>query len=501
MKINRLIKYLLFCVIVLCLMLPPLSWSQQAEKILFKQESENPPTRITWIGILQGTWKEMGIKYGQMVASDIRKNFEVEYLNEVVKESPNTPWHKGKDLQAREKYAAAYIRKSYQEYGYLAPEMIEFMESIAHGAKSELDMSKYGKEMTNFEKIAFLNFGGIHFHPSAYCNGAWVKGKATKTGETYVCRAGQGGFTDSNARQVAYVGIPKDPNARVYWSQAATGTIALSGAVGIMNDCGVSGSTAGAQYKEGYDQADETVFPGAKDFPLTAYAVIFSKTAREAADKFSIGTPKYRAITGRKTVLKARGSNVLFADPNEAYVVESTSKHYVIRTPGYLGEKDGNYIVYANDFQYKDGSYDENNRFRTDQPMTKYCPQNEGSSTYYRFWTPMWDINNNYGKIDREMMLRDIVTAHYAYDKNGKKYDTDSATGAPTVPGTFCAHSGKRTKETPLGTGGNNGTSVMVLSSCEVYWVSAWPCTYKDKPWNYLDLKPYSEYRKMLWGY
>jgi hypothetical protein len=329
----------------------------------------------------------------------------------------------------------------------------------------------------------------------------WVKGEATKTGETYTSSAAQETFTSSVAgRQVAYVGMPKDPNARVFWANASAGAVAIAGG-GVLNDLGVCGITAGATYQEGYDQADEVLAPAAKDFPLRWYCVVFSKSAREAADRYTIGTPKYRGLTGRKTVLRARGSNVLFGDEKEAYCVEANAKHYAIRTPGYMGEKGGNYIVYANDQQFKDGSFDENNKFNADEPMTKYCPQHEGTSTYYRFWTGMWNLQHNYGKIDREMMLRELVTSHHAYDKDGKRYDVDPETQAPTVPGTFCAHTGNRSKEYPLGTGGNAGTSVMVLTSREVYWVPAWPCTYKEKSWNYLDLKPFADYRKLLWGY
>ena len=110
-------------------------------------------------------------------------------------------------------------------------------------------------------------------------------------------------------------------------------------------------------------------------------------------------------------------------------------------------------------------------------------------------------ILNNYGNIDREMMLRELATSHIGYDKAGKRYDPASKTGVPTVTGTFCDHTGGRTHKHPLGTGGNVETSVFVLNSLEVYWVPAWPCHYKDKNWNYLNLQPFSDYRRLLWGY
>lgn len=469
-----------------------------AQSIQFKWNYEAPPAQCIWIGILQGTWEEMGIQYGQKAARDIRLNFDTEWENTVVKYRAENPWHKGKaSLDAREKYAVAYLRKSYEQLSYFGPELIEFMRGIGKGAESELVQCRLGKTLTPLDKIEFLNFGGLNFHPSAgeTCNAAWVNAKATKSGETLACRAGQGNFTqDYNRRQVAYVALPSDMKAPVFWAQATAGAVALSGSIGLLTDRGVIAMSAGAPNPEAL--ADETLAPGAKDFPLATYVALFAKNAREATEMFTTGTERYRAATGRKTVLRARGSNVIFADANEAFCVESNARHYAIRTPGYMGEKGNDYLVIANDQQYKDGSYNEENVLRKDQPMTKYCPQGENSSTYYRFWTGMWAIANNYGKIDREMMLRDISVAHYAFDRNGTRHDVDPETGAPSVPGTFCAHSGRRTTEYPLGTGGNDGTSIYALKSLEVYWVPAWPCLYKEKNWNYLDLKPYVQLRR-----
>jgi len=501
-KTHKLVLCGLASILVFCLLLLTMSWAQEAEKIMFKLKTQTTPSEVKWIGILQGTWKEMGIQYGERAAKDIRTNFDFKWKAEIVKQG-SKDWQKIRATEEeRAKYAIAYMRGVYQEYSYLTPEITEFMEGIAEGAAEELNKSVYADVCTNFEKLGYLNFSGMHLHPGVaedHCNGLWVKGEATKTGETYACNQVQSGIVGTQrSRGIAYVAIPKDPNARVFWSEGRAGH--LGGIGGLINDYGVCVLTSGGQQKEGYAEPDETLAPGIKDFLLAFYGVVFSKTAREAVDRITIGTPKYRALTGRKTVLRARGCNLTFADANEAYCVESNALHYAIRTPGYLGEKGGNYLVQANHFHYSDGSYDENNIFHADEPMTRWSPEHKGNSSYYRFWTGMWNCYNNYGKIDREMMLRDIVTAHYAYDKDGKRYDPDPVTGAPTVPGTFCAHSSKRTEEYPLGKISGD-TSVFVLTSAEVYWVPAFPCHYKDKSWNYLDLKPFSLYRKMLWGY
>jgi hypothetical protein len=299
--------------------------------------------------------------------------------------------------------------------------------------------------------------------------------------------------------------IPKDSNARVFWGHGTAGNLGGLGG-GLMNDHGVCVLTAGCSYsKENWDLVDETCAPGIRDFLLASYGVIFSKSAREAATRATIGTPEYRKLTGRKTVLRSRGANIVFADAKEAFCVEQNARHYAIRRPGYLGEEGNNYIVIANHFKVDKGSFDEDNHWRPGEPMTMYEPEGEKhvrNTTYYRFWSGMWMLRNNYGQIDIEMVKRELATAHFAYDKLGKRYDPDPDSGIPTVPGTFCAHYGPFDPMHPLGYGGNTETSVFNLSTLEVWWVPVWPCHYKEwnMSWDHLNLKPFSEYRKMLYG-
>ena len=184
---------------------------------------------------------------------------------------------------------------------------------------------------------------------------------------------------------------------------------------------------------------------------------------------------------------------------------------YAIRKPGDLGERGGDYIVIANHFKSESGSFDEENAFQPTHPIAGYEPENEESvfGSYYRFWSGMWMLRNNYGGIDRDMIMRNLVASHYAYDKEGKRYDPDPKTKVPeqtvvkqSLSGTFCAHIPPFTTEYPLGTGGNAETSVFNLTTREVWWVPVWPCHYAEwkLDWDYLDLKPYARYRRMLWG-
>ena len=184
---------------------------------------------------------------------------------------------------------------------------------------------------------------------------------------------------------------------------------------------------------------------GAKDFPLSSGCVIFSDTASEAATKYTVGTPGYRNKTGRKQVLGTRSSIIVFVDPNEAYCVEKNANRFAIRTPGYI-EKDDTYLVFANDFMYNEGSFDENMLWLADQPMTMYSPQEEESSSYYRFWTLNWRIANLLDKkqgIDRELMKRFIVTSHDVYDKEGNFYPAQEDRNFNTSlkePDSPCSH-------------------------------------------------------------
>jgi hypothetical protein len=504
----------------------------QLQKGHFKLESEIPNYRVIWIGVLQGTWKEMGIQYGQRCGKDIARNFDQFWETNVLE--GERLWQKGKNEEERTKYAVAYFGRSFKELTYLSPGLTQLLEGIAEGAAKELDKSIYGNTSPHFIKILALHWANTHFHPDwdfsndrprvikssktyakiqgDVCNAFWVKGRATKTGETYANRSAQSPHVEPLGyfnRQVAYVAVPKDPKARVFWGFGAAGNLGGLGG-GLMNDSGVCCLTAGCAYSiEYWAQVGETVAPGISEFLLAIDGVIFSKSAREATERTTTGTSKYRKLTSRKTVLRARGCNILFGDAKEAFCIEQNARHYAIRKPGDFGEKGKDYITIANHHKFEKGSFDNNNVFHPEEPMTKYEPEKEKESSCYRFWSGMWMLHNNYGKIDLEIVINELVTAHYVYDKEGNRYDPDPETKTPEVwdntrwSGTFCAHIGPITKEHPLGIGGNGTTSIFNLTTLEVWWVPVWPCHYKEwnLNWDYLNLKPFSEYRKMLWGY
>ena len=521
-------RFLFTGILICALLLPAVCCAEEA--VPFKLTTEIPHCRTIWIGVLQGTWQEMGIQYGQRCGEDIAHNFDIFWESMVLQEGGG--WKKGRSKNERVSYCVAYMERSMRELLYLSPELIEMLEGIAEGAAKEFAKGKYADACSNIVKLMILNWGHLPLHPDwdfekdaprvakvrksgkRYaqteehdCNGFWVHADATKTGETYATRTVQMWSVERAwswyRRQVSYVAIPKDPKARVFWAQSEAGNLGGLGG-GLMNDQGLCVLTSGCSYsEEHWKQVDETCAPGIKDFMLATYGVIFSKTPEEAAKKVTVGTPLYRKLTGRKTVLRARGAEIVFANAEKAICVEQNAYHYALRKPGDLGEKGASYIVHANHHKCDTGSFDENGNWHQDEPMTMYEPEKEGNSTYYRFWSGMWMLNNNYGQIDREMVMRELATSHIGYDKDGNRYDPDPETGTPTVPGTFCTHNKPFTKEHPLGMGGNNESSVFNLSTLEVWWVPVWPCHYKEwnLSWDYCNLKPFADYRKMLWHY
>ena len=513
---HRLVLCLIVGVSVLCLLLSGVSlagtdcmclvsleatWTQGA-RFIPPPKVLDTITRVVWIGVLEGTWNEMGIQYGQRAAKEIRISNEAEW---------------GAFLKRFEGDTEAMIQlaRAFEKHlSYLSPEMIDFMEGIAEGAGKELDKSVYAGQASNYMRILCQNLGRslrpqwnwkflegktasvppeeTSSDEEHGCQGWWVTGAATTDGETYISRHSQGGFIDGeNANTVAFVLIPEDPRAKVTYSQAAAGSICSGNA---FNENGVYGALAGCWSSP----RTKTGGLGVKDYIAILPAVVYANNAREAKDYILYGTPRYRRLTGRKTLLRTRGSNFMFADQNEAFIVEKGARRFAVRTPGYLGEKGNNYLCFSNHYMYEDGHYDENNVFHSDVPMNQFCPEEEGNSSYYRLWEMMWWFNNNYGNIDLELLMRDLSTAHYSYDKDGNRYDPDPVTGLPTV-GTICNHGGMNA-EYPLGKSGSWNVSIAIPRTLEIYFLPGWPCQFKDHDWNYINLKLYSNYRKAVYG-
>jgi hypothetical protein len=427
-------------------------------------EKWEPFGRTTWIGVLKGSFYQMGVQYGERAAYDIRTNTDYEWPS-CVKVCGSA-----KELSARlERY-----RFQLQLY---SPQTLDFLRGIADGAASILSKSSYAKESTNFERVFNLNVSSTM---KESCNSFWVTGGATADGTTMVTHHSQSlmGVTKSG-RKVTFVAIPDDPEAHIVWSITDAGCIGRGGT--LANDAGVFN----ALHASDSNKTPESKAEGVEHHVSRFHAVVYGGSAKEAAEFINLGTPEYRKLTGRKTLLRTRGVALIFADANSCFIGEYTANRYALRKPGDLGEAGSNFICQSN-HNHLNFSYDENNQM-SQVPMTKFSPEVTGDGSYHRFWSPMWAIKQKYGKIDREMVLRDLTALHDIYDKDGTKRDY--------IRGhTFCVHEFNETR----GPGGSHAPVVFIPKTLEINYLHCWPCRYTDKDWNSLNLNDYIPMRRLV---
>ncbi len=162
-----------------------------------------------------------------------------------------------------------------------------------------------------------------------------------------------------------------------------------------------------------------------------AWALPLANTTEEAIDLLAHGSPEYRGKTGRKTLL--RGCCLyMISDPELTCIFESATHHYGVRYPGDMGEA-GNYVCASNN-DWCAYSYDDEDKFNTTEPMTKFghvsaAPASlvrvtvDGKkSNWYRFWTLMEWCQHNYLNIDIAS-IQAFSTSHFYCDKNGARSD------------------------------------------------------------------------------
>ena len=129
---------------------------------------------------------------------------------------------------------------------------------------------------------------------------------------------------------------------------------------------------------------------------------------------------------------------------------------------------------------YCNYSFDEHNE-RTELPMTEFGNEStyEGSAT--RFWTMMWDIQHNYGKIDRELAM-DFMRGHHQHDRNGKSIEAPAGEPGLQFGGNVtCPHIGDSPDEWR---GGSADSKVVVHGEdLRVYWTLGCPCEWQG-PWD-----------------
>lgn len=413
------------------------------------------------IGVLKGSWYEMGKQYGEKSGDLIRIVFDV-WAGQMVK-----------------KYGLKHVLDDLKRYNkqveYLAPQLMDFMKGIGDGAAKELAKSAYPK-FSNYEKILQINCQSpmqrrhppqaAHYPLKENCTAfaVYQQGKAIVIQNRDVpCFP--------YLYEVTYTTEPSDPKANKIWALSTAGMIMANM---IVNDKGVAvcHNSGGSAYKREQDF-------GVPWGVLYFYAGTYANSAKEAVEIETIGTPEYRKKTGRKTVLRCGDSASLVADRSEAFVVESTAYHYAVRRSGDLGEV-GNYIGVANNY-YMNYSYDEENELTTapEYKMTAYGDDAGQPKRARRFWTWMWLAKHNYGKITLQMVMNKFSKAEYYILKNGTRVDYEWQDGAwlpvkyiGSIPNNYWGRPEKCM-------GGTMDSKIAVLTDNTIYWTLGRPSDWK----------------------
>jgi hypothetical protein len=331
----------------------------------------------------------------------------------------------------------------------LDPNLIDFMQGIAAGAEPWLSQSPYADEnhplyATSYERVLAVNiwdawamthpstfpdgsstFGGTKKSPPttglAGCSAFAARGRATIDGRTISAHNRHSRY---NPRAYAQAFVTKPPKDQGYMSWHLSNCPQVA-ANQVVNEKGLSIILlfgGGSNYKS-WNHTGGPYFAeefGVPWFHLFLFVGTHAGNAEEAIEILTKGTPRYRAKTGRNSLLLCGGWIFLVSDEDTLAVVEATADRYAVRyageyTPGW-NSKD--YIVATNHFLC-DFSYDKDNN-RTDIPMGIF---NVVSLSHVRFWTMLWDMKHRYGQIDK-YMAQHIMGGRYAYDKDtGERID------------------------------------------------------------------------------
>jgi hypothetical protein len=465
-----------------------------------------------YLGVLRGSWYEIGHQYGEKAGDLIRLTYEGWYQEIIA-------------IQGSNQNIVDYVHQQDAYYRTLVPEALEMMRGIADGAKEDLDGSLYAAAMTNYEKILMINsYFGLQGRPPATtssatpaaasgagdeynCSGAVVFGNATKDGKLiHVSSEDQHFFPQEYL--VAFIVKPSDPRAHSYTITDTAGEIGSEQAI---NDHGVVVSGYAGGGVDIRSPTAEAPFSGYRRAGLDwqvgdFYATAFASSAKEAVELLTVGRPEYREASGKKIVIGKcnKGANWVVSDKHEAYVVESIPAdlngvaRYAVRRPGDKDEIGANYIVSTNQVEAS-YSCDEDNVCSAAHPMSQHgnSTQNPNffglSGSGQRFWTLMWLIHDNYGKIDLDM-VKQWRTTHFFYDMGGTRHDTLDYKGS-TYPtnltpgaGVLCRHTvSSAFPGVDQFTGINIYVSISTPHDRTVYRTKGRPCEWVG-PWDSLSL-------------
>jgi hypothetical protein len=386
----------------------------------------------------------MGKQFGERAGETSR------YVSDTWWKAECELWGKAETLKAFELYE--------EQIKALSPGLVDFMRGISDGASPWLDQSPYADPNhplhgTNYQRVLAVNlwdewtmqhpgnfpdgsstFGGSVDTPPqtcfAGCSAFAARGKATMQNEVI---SAHNRHSDFNPRSYEQVYIMKPRQGNTCWVLSNCPQVAANQ---VVNNKGVSisllyGGSTNPGSLEYHDDSYCAEGFGVPWFHLFLYVGIHANSAKEAIDILTVGTLKYRKKTGRDTLLRGGGWIFLVADEDILAVVETTANRYATRYAGdvlpFTGPEwsDTDYIAATNHF-ICDFSCDEHNNL-TDIPMTIFSDgyhydRSTGEITGLdesgvRFWTLMWDIRHNYGRID-QYRAQQIMSGFYAYDED-----------------------------------------------------------------------------------
>jgi len=447
------------------------------------------------LGVLTGSWYEMGVQYGERSGREIVDFFDYRFGAHVNKYGLK---HLMEDISRYEAQAKLFF-----------PEGLEFARGIGDGAEKFLSQSKFHGDISNYLKIVFMNCDNCLFygHPGPAdadhglpperiadvrdpspvmdaCSMIALLGSkgATADGTSMLVHNNDGDFIDETWRYT-YIAAPTGGNA--FWSSTTPGKFFdIMGAnnQGLAMALTVGGNKTWIPSQNIYERAFGVTFQY-----ILLKALSTAKSVPEALELVTVATPEYRKATGRKTLLRTRHNNYIMLDKNEAAVVEVTANRYAIRRPGDNGEDPG-YVVATNHF-VANYSYDINNE-KTDFPMTFFGDDEYAPMSATRYYTGFWQAKMNFGALDADK-IRKIWTSHSYITKKGELVEKIT-NGKEWIPAnlasnTICSHDGGY-PESYIGS--TTDTKIATVDFNQVRYSVGRPCEYEGMP-RIFDLHPY----------
>lgn len=481
-----------------------------------------------FIGLLEGSWYEMGVQYGERAGDLIPYAFDGFYgsfkskLEGTYPDQTNS-WYVQHTLEDMMRYEMQLID--------FWPRCLDMMKGIADGAGNQLDNSIYAGELNHAQMVLFINLfsSAVFRHPpdSAHfpvnlndsasfpiplipletttassgtankvasevvetalqleegCTGWLVLPSGTKDGKV-IHAVNRETPHYPHMYQAVYVAEPSEPETNRFWSLSVAGGLLVCTAY---NDKGLAVAHLSGAKKEGSGNFNF----GVANFMRVLYAVVYSDTLAEAVEIQTLGTPAYRDATGRETLLRDGDSNTQIADNDSICVVESNAHWYAVRYPGddYShgeapdpGEIGDQYLPVQAGYFTSTYSVDEKNHTHYNKPMNRFGGPGTGFS---RFYAVEWDLRHNFGEITVPMVkeFTFVKDGPYYYcnaegTRRDYKWDKDAGEWGEWVP--VPKWSSKS---------GTNDAKVWVPEDLTIHWTKGKPCDWEGE-WSRVEFK------------